>query len=64
MKRAKNETKENYKNKKSDRFQVVYDNYSLREEMIWEWVCDKIEMLCENIEKKKWINFISSDLLL
>jgi hypothetical protein len=52
------------KTKKSDGFQVVYDNYSLREEMIWEWVCDKIEMLCENIEKKKWINFISSDLLL
>ena len=47
MKRAKNETKENYKNKKSDRFQVVYDNYSLREEMIWEWVFDKIEMWCK-----------------
>ena len=47
MKVAKNETKENYKNKKSDGFQVVYDNYNLREEMIWEWVCDKIEMWCE-----------------
>jgi hypothetical protein len=34
LKRAKNETKENYKNKKSDGFQVVYDNYSLREKMI------------------------------